>query len=126
MRSTTIKVRFIQMISVSIVMCLILIFLVTGFSWTIAQRSREVQALTASLQDMGSLMDSEYGDILKLSQNMVPTGPIGQIYDEYLTDADQYDRFKSYRDFINSLNIAVFGMDDVLRADIVCELYAER
>ena len=116
MRSTTIKVRFIQMISVSIVMCLILIFLVTGFSWTIAQRSREVQALTASLQDMGSLMDSEYGDILKLSQNMVPTGPIGQIYDEYLTDADQYDRFKSYRNFINSLNIAVFGMDDVLLA----------
>lgn len=48
MRSTTIKVRFIQMISVSIVMCLVLIFLVTGFSWSIAQRSREVQALMAS------------------------------------------------------------------------------
>ena len=78
MRSTTIKVRFIQMISVSIVMCLILIFLVTGFSWRIAQRSREVQALTASLQDMSSRMDLEYNDILKLSQNMVPTGPIGR------------------------------------------------
>ena len=59
MRSTTIKVRFIQMISVSIVMCLVLIFLVTGFSWSIAQRSREVQALMASLQDMSSRMDLE-------------------------------------------------------------------
>ena len=104
MRSTTIKVRFIQMISVSIVMCLVLIFLVTGFSWSIAQRSREVQALMASLQDMSSRMDLEYNDILKLSQNMVPTGPIGQIYDEYLTVTDQYDRIKSYRNFINSLN----------------------
>lgn len=116
MRSTTIKVRFIQMISVSIVMCLVLIFLVTGFSWSIAQRSREVQALMASLQDMSSRMDLEYNDILKLSQNMVPTGPIGQIYDEYLTVTDQYDRIKSYRNFINSLNIAIFGMDDVLLA----------
>ena len=116
MRSTTIKVRFIQMISVSIVMCLVLIFLVTGISWSIAQRSREVQALMASLQDMSSRMDLEYNDILKLSQNMVPTGPIGQIYDEYLTVTDQYDRIKSYRNFINSLNIAIFGMDDVLLA----------
>lgn len=110
----TIKVRFIQMISVSIIMCMILIFFVTWFSWTIAQRSREVQALTTSLQDMARQADSEYNDILQLSQNMVPTGPIGQIYDQYLTSTAQYDRFKTYGNFINSLNIATFGMDDVL------------
>ena len=113
-RSATIKVRFIQMISVSITMCLILIFFVTWFSWMIAQRSREVQALTASLQDMANQADSEYNDILQLSQNMMPTGPVGQIYDEYLMQTVQYDRFKSYRNFMNSLNIATFGMEDVL------------
>lgn len=114
MRSTTIKVRFIQMISVSIFMCLILIFFVTWFSWTIAQRSREVQALTTSLGDMAGQADSEYNDILKLSQNMIPTGPVGQIYDGYLTETTQYDRFKSYSNFTNSLNIATFGMEEIL------------
>lgn len=114
MRYTTIKVRFMQLISVSILMCLILICFVTWFSWNAAQRSREEQIMTTSLQDMANQADSEYDEILKLSQNMVPTGPIGQIYDEYLSQTTQYDRFKSYGDFANSLNTATFGMDEIL------------
>lgn len=113
-RYTTIKVRFIQLISVSIVMCLILISFVTWFSWSVAQRSREEQVMKAFLQDMANQADAEYNEILKLSQNMVPTGQIGQIYDEYLNQKTQYDRFKSYSDFTNSLNIATFGMEEIL------------
>ncbi len=111
---TTIKVRFIQLISVSVLMCLILIGFVTWFSWSVAQRSREEQVMKTSLQDIANQADSEYNEILKLSQNMVPTGQIGRIYDEYLNQTTQYDRFKSYSDFTNSLNIATFGMEEIL------------
>lgn len=113
-RYTTIKVRFIQLISVSVLMCLILIGFVTWFSWRVAQRSREEQVMKTSLQDIANQADSEYNEILKLSQNMVPTGQIGRIYDEYLNQMTQYDRFKSYSDFTNSLNIATFGMEEIL------------
>lgn len=60
----SLKVRFLQILIVSILLCLILIFIVIRFSWTIAQRSRVENSLTAALQDIISRVDSEYNEIL--------------------------------------------------------------
>ena len=108
------KVRFLQILIVSILLCLILIFIVIRFSWTIAQRSRVENSLTAALQDIISRVDSEYNEILQVSQNMTPTGLIGEKYDSFLSGSIQYDRINDYSLFANSLNIATFGTENIL------------
>lgn len=110
----SLKVRFLQILIVSILLCLILIFIVIRFSWTIAQRSRVENSLTAALQDIISRVDSEYNEILQVSQNMTPTGLIGEKYDSFLSGSIQYDRINDYSLFANSLNIATFGTENIL------------
>ncbi|WP_147747210.1 hypothetical protein [Eisenbergiella tayi] len=83
-----------------------MISIVIRFSWTIAQRSRVENSLTASLEDIISRIDSEFNEILQISQNMTPTGLIGGKYDAYLAGTVQYDRNNDYSSFANSLNIA--------------------
>lgn len=114
LKGNSLKVRFLQILSVSILLCLLLISIVIRFSWTIAQRSRVENTLTASLQDIISRIDSEYNEILQISQNMTPTGLIGGKYDAYLAGTVQYDRINDYSSFANSLNIATFGTENIL------------
>lgn len=114
LKGTSLKVRFLQILAVSIFLCLLLITLVIRFSWTVAQHSRVETSLTATLQDIINRIDSEYNALLQISQNMIATGLIGEKYDDYLSAEEQYDRFDDYRAFANSLNIAAFGAENVL------------
>lgn len=121
LKGNSLKVRFLQILTISILLCLLLIFIVIRFSWTIAQRSRVETTLTAALQDIISRIDSEYSEILQISQNMTPTGLIGEKYDSYLSGIVQYDRINDYSSFANSLNIATFGTENVLLSAYIAE-----
>lgn len=121
LKGNSLKVRFLQILTISILLCLLLIFIVIRFSWTIAQRSRVETTLTAALQDIISRIDSEYSEILQISQNMTPTGLIGEKYDSYLSGTVQYDRINDYSSFANSLNIATFGTENVLLSAYIAE-----
>ena len=92
------------------------IFLGINFSVRLMQESRAKTSLTATLRDISSSLDSQYNALLQISQNAIATGLIGRKYDDYLTSETQYDKITEYRDFYESLNIAIWGESDILLA----------
>lgn len=114
MNRNSLKTRFLQMLAVSIFLCFLLISFVIRISWKASQYSRVETSLAATLHDITARLDSKYAFLLQISQNMIPSGLIGRKYNEFLTDRIQYDRFNDYKEFINSLNIASFGIENVV------------
>ena len=112
----SLKQIFLGIFILSVSLCLILILFVTNFSVRLMQESRAKTSLTATLRDISSSLDSQYNALLQISQNAIATGLIGRKYDDYLTSETQYDKITEYRDFYESLNIAIWGESDILLA----------
>ena len=112
----SLKQIFLGIFSLSVSLCLILIIFVTNFSVRLMHESRAKTSLTATLTDISSGLDSQYNALLQISQNAIATGLIGEKYDDYLSAETQYDKITQYREFYESLNIAIWGESDILLA----------
>lgn len=112
----SLKARFLRIMTIAITLCLVLIYFVTRFSWTIAQNSRVEAALMTTLQNIGDRIEDDYDGIVQISQNMIPGGVAGEKYNTFLTDELQFDRISDYRDFANSMSLIISGNDNVLLA----------
>lgn len=112
----SLKQIFLGIFILSVSLCLVLIVFVTNFSIRLMYESRAKTSLTATLRNISSSLDSQYNALLQISQNTISTGLIGRKYDDYLTSETQYDKITEYRDFYESLNIAIWGESDILLA----------
>lgn len=118
-KTRSLKQIFLGIFILSVSLCLILIAFVTNFSIRLMHESRAKTSLTATLRDISASLDSQYNALLQISQNAVSAGLIGKKYDEYLTSENQYDKIIEYREFYESLNIAIWGESDILLAAYV-------
>lgn len=109
----TLKKRFHVIIGVGIMLSLALVIAVSYLSLKSIEKAKVETSLIADLKEMSDNIDSVYYALLQISQQMVSTGSIGYKYNRYLLADEQYDKIELYKEFSESINIAVFGNKNI-------------
>ncbi|WP_099205552.1 sensor histidine kinase [Scatolibacter rhodanostii] len=109
----TLRKRFFLIVTVGTMLSLTLVIAVSYVSLKAIEKTKIETSMVADLKEMSDNMDSVYYALLQISQQMISTGSIGHKYDQYLTAEIQYDRIDLYKQFSESVNIAVFGSKNI-------------
>lgn len=112
----TLKKRFFLILGVGMVLGLFLVIFVSYLSLKAIEKTKIETSLVADLKEMSDSIDSDYYTLLQISQQMISLGSIGNKFNQYLVAESQYDKIDLYKQFSESVNIAVFGSKDVLLA----------